>query len=187
MKKSLLIVSFVLLFVSEALAKEVRNEWDEANIQTTRLLPSTFSQLPINIINELQRQNYTIPQCYDEKEPHNVISGEFIKKGQKDWAVLASKDLQSTIIVFWNGSVSKVSKIASKPDKNYLQGIGNGNIGYSRRISVVDKEYIIEHFNRYGGVKPPPIEHEGINDLFIYKASVVHYFNNKWIKLTGAD
>jgi len=187
MKKSLLIVSFVLLFLSEALSEGVRTKWDEANIKTTRLLPSTFSQLPISIINELERQKYTIPQCYNDKEPHNVISGEFKKKGQKDWAVLASKDLQSTIIVFWNGSVSKVSKIASKPDKKYLQGIGNGNIGYSRRIGVVDKEYIIEHFNRYGSVKPPPIEHEGINDNFIFKASVVHYFHYKWIKLTGAD
>ena len=47
--------------------------------------------------------------------------------------------------------------------------------------------YIIEHFNSYGGVKPLQIEHEGINDIFIHKGSVVHYYNNKWIKLTGAD
>jgi len=187
MKYFLLILSIFLLITSFSLGEENRNEWDEANIKTTRLSPSIFSQLPISIINELQRQNYTVPQCYNEKEPHNVIFGEFIKKGQKDWAILASKDMQSTIIIFWNGSVSKVSKIASNPDKYYLQGLGNGQIGYSRRISTVNKKYIIDHFDSYGGIKPPPIEHEGVSDLFIHKGSIIHYYNNEWIKLTGAD
>ncbi|PYR66590.1 MAG: hypothetical protein DMG20_12690 [Acidobacteria bacterium] len=40
----------------------------------------------------------------------------------------------------------------------------------------------------YGGPKPPPIDHLGINDVFIEKASVVWYFyQGKWLQLQGAD
>jgi hypothetical protein len=44
------------------------------------------------------------------------------------------------------------------------------------------------HFNAYGGPKPPPIDHEGIDDAFIEKAPVTWYFHNgAWLRLTGAD
>ena len=39
-----------------------------------------------------------------------------------------------------------------------------------------------------GGPKPPPIDHQGINDAFLEKASSVHYFHEgKWLRLTDAD
>jgi hypothetical protein len=38
------------------------------------------------------------------------------------------------------------------------------------------------------GPKPPPIDHLGIDDAFLEKASVVHYYyQGKWLQLTGAD
>jgi len=61
-------------------------------------------------------------------------------------------------------------------------------IGFSRGISPVMKDFILRHYNAYGGTKPPPIDHQGIDDAFIEKASVVWYFHDgKWLKLTGAD
>jgi hypothetical protein len=40
----------------------------------------------------------------------------------------------------------------------------------------------------YGGPKPPPLDHEGISDIFIGKASVVWYwYRDRWLKLQGAD
>jgi hypothetical protein len=66
--------------------------------------------------------------------------------------------------------------------------IPEDQIGYSRAISPVGREFIVRHYVAYGGVKPPPIDHQGIDDAFVGKASVVFYFyRGKWLELTGAD
>ena len=73
-------------------------------------------------------------------------------------------------------------------DRNFLQGITTENIGYSRGIGTVGKDFIMRHFNAYGGPKPPPIDHEGIDDAFIEKASMTWYFyRGKWSQLSGSD
>jgi hypothetical protein len=47
---------------------------------------------------------------------------------------------------------------------------------------------IIRHPMAYGGPKPPPIDHQGVDDEFIEKASSTWYFRGgKWLTLTGAD
>jgi hypothetical protein len=66
--------------------------------------------------------------------------------------------------------------------------VGGDKIGYSREISAVGRDFIMRHYQAYEGVKPPPINHLGIDDAFVEKASMVHYFyRGKWIELTGAD
>jgi hypothetical protein len=61
-------------------------------------------------------------------------------------------------------------------------------LGYSRAISAVGKNHILDYYKAYGGTEPPPIEHQGINDAFAEKASVVRYFyRGKWLELQGAD
>jgi len=61
-------------------------------------------------------------------------------------------------------------------------------IGFSRGIKPVGKDFVMGHFRAYRGPKPPPIEHQGIDDAFIEKASVTWYLHEgKWLKLTGAD
>jgi hypothetical protein len=105
-----------------------------------------------------------------------------------DWAVLCSVNGASSILVFWNGSASNPAELAGSEDKNYLQGLGGDKIGFSRGISAVGKAFITQHYQAYGGPKPPPINHQGINDAFLGKASVVQYFfDGKWLTLTGSD
>jgi hypothetical protein len=46
----------------------------------------------------------------------------------------------------------------------------------------------IRHYDAYGGTKPPPIDHQGIDDAFLEEASVTWYFyGGRWLKLSGAD
>jgi hypothetical protein len=62
------------------------------------------------------------------------------------------------------------------------------NIGYSRGISAVGKDFILQHFDAYGGPAPPPIDHHGIDDAFIEKGSATLYLHNgEWLKLSGSD
>lgn len=71
-----------------------------ADEQTVRLKSSDFNELPKEIIKNLEQRGCTIPQIWHDKTLHNVISGEFSKKGQKDWAVLCSINRVSSILVF---------------------------------------------------------------------------------------
>jgi hypothetical protein len=117
-----------------------------------------------------------------------VICGEFKEKSQTDWAILCSKDRVSSIVIFWGGSEKTITEIEASSDKGWLQGIGNSEIGFSRSITPVGKKFILENYKWYGGPKPPPITHQGINESFVEKASVVHYYyQGKWLQLTGAD
>jgi len=162
--------------------------WDEANAKVRRLSPGAFPELPAGIRVELVKRQCTVPQTFLSTQPHNVIHGEFYRKGQKDWAVLCSTGQVSSILVFWGGSEKNMFVFPATPDKNYLQGRGEGKIGYSCEISAVGKDYILEHHKRYGGPTPPPIAHDGINVAFIEKASSVLYREKgEWLSLTGAD
>ncbi|MBV9612370.1 MAG: hypothetical protein JO091_07850, partial [Acidobacteriaceae bacterium] len=145
--------------------------------------------LPADVRNELRRRGCTVPQVPGEKKPHNVIRGEFIQRGEVDWAILCSVHRASTLLVFRPGAASKCLALASGADIANLQGAGEEKIAYSRAITAVGRAYIDEHYRAYLGTKPPvPIDHQGIDDAFVGKASVVHYFyRGKWLELQGAD
>jgi hypothetical protein len=154
----------------------------------TRLSPAAFPELPANLVQELQRRQCTIPQETFSKGRNNVMKGEFAKPGQTDWAVLCSVKGISTILVFWNGSEKNPAALAPVADDGFVQFLGQGQWGYSRGIDAVGKDFIMPHHEAYGGPEPPPIDHQGVEDVFIEKASVVWYFyEGRWLRLTGAD
>ena len=154
----------------------------QAEPMIRQLPPSAFPDLPAKLRKRLQDRSCTIPQVFGISEPHNVIRGQFTRKGQTDWAVLCSKDGKSSILVFWGKPTRCPSELALAEDNGFLQP------GYSRQIVMVDKDYIIDHYKSYGGPVPPPLDHQGINDAFVEKASEVHYcYQGKWLRLTGAD
>ena len=73
-------------------------------------------------------------------------------------------------------------------DEIFLQHLGGTRIGYSRMIGTAGADFILEHYRLYGGPKPPPLDHQGINDMFLEKASDVFYCpQGKGLQLTGAD
>jgi hypothetical protein len=163
-------------------------DFEKADSQVVRLSPSGFPQLPAAVRRELIRRGCTIPQVSGEKGPHNVIKGSFTERGELDWAVLCSVNRVSTILVFPRASASHVIELAQQADIDRLQSDGGAEIGYFRQISPVGSEFIMQHYQAYGGIEPPPIDHQGIDDAFVGKASVVLYFyRGQWQELTGAD
>jgi hypothetical protein len=178
----------MVLLVSGWIAPAKAQDWDAADRATNRLAPSVFVNLPAAIRAELERRGCTIPQPFGTTSPANVVKGRFTSPGRIDWAVLCSRDRTSSILVFRAGSATAVVDLASEPDQGSLQGVGNGAIGYSRALGVADPTYIKEHYARYGGPKPPPLDHDGINDIIVGKGSLVWYwYGGRWLKLTGAD
>ena len=168
-------------------APDLRRALETADRQVLRLSPSAFPDLPKNLRTALQRRGCLVPQVRSMKRPHNFIRGEFSKPGQTDWAILCSVGGVSSILVFWNGSDANPTQIAEEKDMDRLQDSGTG-WAYSREISSVDRAYILRHYQAFGGPKPPSIDHQGINDAFVGKGSVVFYLSQgKWLQLTGAD
>ncbi|MDE0040390.1 MAG: hypothetical protein OXU77_22930 [Gammaproteobacteria bacterium] len=117
-----------------------------------------------------------------------LIRGEFTRAGQIDIAVLCSCKRVSTILVFRGGSTSDIAEIARLEDRTFLQDVGGGRIGYSRLLGVADADFIRGRHAIHGGLQPPPLDHEGINDIFVEKASRVWYwYEGRWRELTGSD
>jgi len=152
------------------------------------LRPTDFPDLPPAISQDLKRLGCRIPQSAIIKKPHNVISGHFAAKDQTDWAVLCSIGGYSTILIYWNNGATRPAHLARFMDLNYIQNLGPGLNGYSRALGIANRQFILSHYRYFGGPKPPPIHHEGIDDMFLEKASVVHYFyKGRWRVLTGSD
>jgi hypothetical protein len=179
----------VLFFGLAASWGVTQDKWAAADSATLRLPPAAFSQLPENIVRYLQGRGCTIPQTYLSSGPHNVIGGEFARRGQTDWAVLCSRSGESSILIFWRGSTRSVAEIAKAPNRDFLQTITEGGkVGFSRMIEAVETDYIIKHHQADRVPKPPPIKHQGINDAYVEKASVVrYYYRKRWLELQGAD
>ena len=163
-------------------------DWQAADLKAVRLKPSAFGELPAAIQRDLVRRGCTVPQPYTATRPENVIKGRFTSSKQTDWAVLCSVRRTSTILVFRGGPPSAAVELAARPDIDSLQGIGNGTVGYSRALRIADRESIHRHYEQYGGSKPPPVDHDGIDDAFIEKGSSVWYwYHGRWLQLTGSN
>jgi len=159
-----------------------------AERRLTRLSPDAFPELPAAVRQDLLRRGCRVPQPAAWPRPVNVIAGAFARPGQTDWAVLCSVKGVSTILVYWNGAAVKPAAIAARPDIHYVEMLPGNRAGFAREINAVGKEAILRHYDAYGGPKPPPVTHQGIDDAFLEKASITWYFHaGKWLQLTGAD
>jgi len=142
-----------------------------------RLQPTAFAELPKRLVAELQRRGCTIPQPYTDRKA-NVIRGQFLKPGQTDWAVLCSKPGSTSLLLFWNGSATNSTALAKNP-------------GNAERIDwfirPVDRKFIIDCYRAFGGPKPPPIDHQGIEFGGDSASEVLYYYGGKWLKLQGED
>lgn len=164
-------------------------DWDRADAATVRLQPSVLLDVPTTVRQELERRGCAVPQSFSTKMPHNFIRGHFTASDQQDVVILCSKARVSSILVFRGGSAASVAELASRPDRTFLQVVAPGDvIGYSRALGVADPRYIRDHHERYGGPRPPLLDHDGIDDIFIGKVSVVWYwYGGRWLQLQGAN
>jgi hypothetical protein len=171
---------------------EAQRDWlaraREATGKIRRLPVEAFPELPPAVAGVLRARNCRAPQPTPAGPLRNVIRGEFFAKGEAGWAVLCSVNNSTALLAFRNDRDTNPDTIITSDDQNYLQGVDGDNIGYSREITPVGRDFIMRHYRAYGGPEPPPIDHQGIDDAFLGKASVTWYFHDrKWLRLQGAD
>jgi hypothetical protein len=161
---------------------------DEANKGIVRLAPKEFTELPAEIVADLEKRGCTIPQSYMQDAKHNVIKGEFKKAGQQDIALLCSKDSVSGILIYWNKSAQDATMIKANEDKDRLVDVGDGRIMYDRSIAAIDKAGIERYQKEFDGPQPEVLDHDGIGDGYGETGSEIHYLDgDQWILLAGSD
>jgi hypothetical protein len=175
-----------LLTLSHTLLAQAQSA--RADSAIVRLPPSAFRRLPAPVRRRLEQRGCTVPQVYSDRHPGNVVSGHFASRARTDWAILCSVNHISRIMVFWAGRDS-VTELAAAPDADYLQGLGHGSaVGYSRAIGVAHPDQIRREAAAFGGGLPPVLDHDGLEDAFVEKASVIrYYYRGRWLELQGAD
>jgi hypothetical protein len=130
-----------------------------------------------------------IPQSFVSARPHNVISGAFTATGRRDWAALCSSRGASAILVFRLDVEQPVAELARQSDRSFLQAVSAaGAVRYSRVLRTVGSAGVQPSRPTFGGERPPLADHQGIEDSFAEKASVVRYYDKgRWLELQGAD
>ena len=177
-----------LLLSLDGLGGAARQDWAAADAATVRLEPSVFRQVPAAVRAEMERRGCTVPQPHGATQPTNLVSGRFTSADQTDWAGLCSRERISVILVFRGGSTADVAELARQPDRSYLQGLDERVIGFSRGLGVADAVFIRARHDPRKSPPLPPLDHDGINDIFIGKASVVWFWSQgRWWQLAGAD
>jgi hypothetical protein len=145
-------VGVLLIGARSLLAQDV---WDRADSAVLRLEPHLFVQLPSTIRDSLATRRCRLPQAsWFDENPHNVVQGHFAGPDQTDWAVLCSRAQQSVILVFWGGPIRCPGEFSSSADRDWLQGVGEGVIGFSRLITPIDAQRVLQMQQDYG--RDPP-------------------------------
>lgn len=178
----------IALALFAALQTPPPEAWQQANHATRRLVPSDFSELPPSVRVELEQRGCRIPQTWSSEVRGNVVRGRFTDRSIEDWAVLCSRDRVSSILVFLNANPKAVASLAERPDRDFLQVVAPGAIGFSREITVATPEDVRTHYEWYATVDPPVLTHDAIDDAFAEKGSTVWYRQgDRWLRLLGSN
>jgi hypothetical protein len=163
--------------------------WREAERKIRRVPPSAFPKLPANVRSALVKRGCTIPQTpfSTRNQPENIVRGNFAAPGQVDWAALCSDGKRSRIIVVWGGPAQCASELAEMDDFVFIELTGEGKVDYSRALSTTSAKQIREAAPAHD-VSPPPLNHDGIDDAFLEKASTTHYcYRGEWLHMPFSD
>ena len=158
------------------------------------LSPDTFPELPKPVHDSLvsRRCRIPVPGAYKA----NVITGAFTAKGAVEWAVLCSAHDTSQILILNARNGVVVDSLNKSGDAAWIQSDVNHTWLFSRMIGVVPMSVLnivpadttTEDVVYYGAFLPKPIDHDGIDEAFMDKASSTFYFaQGKWIRVSSSD
>ena len=133
--------------------------------------------LPEQFVNRLAAGNCAIPKNIIwsggvEIPATSILVGQFARLGQYDIAVICHTEKMDNIYTHWGGPTKCAEEVSS----------------WGESIEIVDEQYIVRHFEAYGGNKPIKIIHDALNDVIVGKGSIVRYCRSgEWLEFTGAD
>jgi hypothetical protein len=158
------------------------------------LSPDGFPDVPKPVRDSLVSRHCRIPVPGAYRA--NAITGAFTAKGTVEWAVLCSVRDTSQILILNGSNGVVVDSLNKSADSGWIQSNGNNTWLFSRmidvvpmsRLNVVPIDTTSEDVVYYGAFLPRPIDHDGIDEAFVDKASTTLYFaQGHWISVGSSD
>jgi len=159
-----------------------------------RFPPDSFPELPKPVRDSLAHRGCQIPTPGAFRR--SVVTGAFTVKGAVEWAILCSVQDTSQILIFNAGNGAVVDSLGRGADSGWIQGNGNNTWLFSRVIGIVSMRELniipidttSEYTVYYGRMLPKPIDHDGVYEWFLDKASTTYYFaQGRWIDVGTSD
>jgi len=164
---------------------------------TPYLFPHEHTDLPGEIADWLNERGYVIPQYIPEESwaeyfPINVITGEFIKPGQTDWAVYCTNRKATGLIIFQGGSADNPEIV------EYYPALIDYHMSYRVKfgccyeyITTASPEEMYEAYlgmKQYGVPEPPPLDHDGIcGSVFMEPCTMFYYrYEGEWVAIRAS-
>jgi hypothetical protein len=141
------------MMIGVALVMTVTTGACRVEAEPPRPTPSTFSDLPAAVLDELQSRGCKLP---NKKSQGVIIRGEFFRPGQTDWGALCSTKKSTSLLVFPDGSREGVEVLEMMP-RNFSKW----------SISVINQEQLTSIKSTWGwrGPAPAEIDHQGISSF----------------------
>ena len=146
---------------------EIQKEWPDFRY----LEPKQVRELPAVIRTDLEKRGCKIPRFTKWDARHNVIQGQFLKAGERDWAVLCRQQNKSSILIYPNSATADVQLLRSEDHDPY-------RIIHTATAFVLQKRAIRDKLTE----SLPQFDHDGIEDGPIKRNAIVLYFRDgEWI------
>ncbi len=166
-----------------------QNSRQPTHLSLETLPPSAFSTAPTRVRKALTNAGCRIVQSNPPgpKESHNLITGEFVRQGQKDWAALCADGASAYIYVVWSAPSHCAARLARADLSTYTTNEQAGP-SFMRRLRSVSPSVIASFLRAAPHEVPVHITHDGIDDMLVGQGSRLHYCDGRnWRELPGAE
>jgi len=158
-----------------------RTKWEEAARRVTRLSPAAFPDLPARIRSLMEADGCRVPQDPSLARPHNVVSGEFAGRGQRDWAAFCSANGTTTVRIYWGGPIRCPALGYSGSDVSMLQ-----DYEFYMHLGADSPQQLVAAAKEFD-LKIPSITHDAL-DIGSEKGGSAKYCDRgKWISVVTSD
>jgi hypothetical protein len=147
---------------------EIQKDWPDFRY----LEPKHLRELPALIKVDLDKRGCKIPSFTKWDARHNMIQGQFLKAGQRDWAVLCQHQDKSSILIYPGSATAEVQTVRTEDHDPY-------RIIHTTTAFVLQKRAIRDKLTE----SQSQFDHDGIEDGPIQKvAIIVYYRDGEWIE-----
>ncbi len=164
--------------------------------------PNAFAGVPREVRAQLYAQACLVPQPWLDPEAPlaNVISGEFARKGQRDWAVVCSTGGLASIVIFWGGPERCPSPIPASerslehclvpPLPRAPKGADAPAMGSCRRIERIGADRVKARYHADSlssserADDPGDFDHDAVREELGDRVALSHYCDGtRWHRL----
>ncbi len=139
--------------------------------------PEQFTELPRTIRDELLRRRCRVPQELQTKRVHNLIWGEFDRRGQRDLAVICVQGRTAVALMFWAGNARRVEQLPFEANGSTLTV-----------ATAADVERHAPPNAKVTSDAPHLVEHDVIEVACCECCSSYYYRHfERWYRAAGAD